>query len=378
MSWNKFMNKLSGQPDSYEKKNNYEFLETLGAGTFGLVKKAIYKPTNEEVAVKIILRKKVKGKEQTVINELELLRSLDHPHIVEFKDWFESQKKYYLVTQLCTGGELFDRILDVGQFTEVDACQCIRQVAEAIQYLHHRNIVHRDIKPENLLYETPDRNAPLRLADFGIAKQIASSDEKIMNAAGSLGYAAPEIFGNEGHGKPCDVWSLGVVLFTVLSGRSPFRAEDIDSFLDEVRPDWIIRFSPRYWKQVSKEAKVLVARMIQYDPEDRPTIDEVLADPWFHRHENKSSVDLLPLVREGLSARARWRVAIEKVRLTRRLKELHDDETEEADQKQVPKFLEIVRAAQRQKEIVDEDNHSRHSLSPPLSPSIQPPASPKQ
>ena len=170
------LNKLHGQPDSYDKKlvahdspdydqyaeyqnrrSRYQFGKTLGAGTYGIVREADC--PEGKVAVKIILKKNVKGNEQMVYDELEMLQRMKHPHIVRFHDWFESrvslyaaypgltkrrrQDKYYIVTQLATGGELFDRICEKGKFTEKDAAETIRQVLDAVNYLHHNNVVHR-------------------------------------------------------------------------------------------------------------------------------------------------------------------------------------------------------------------------------------------
>lgn len=159
------INKLSGQPDSYEKKYaplpclsplplrikadrsfvsraSYRFGRTLGAGTYGIVREAECASAGK-VAVKIILKKNVRGNEKMVYDELEMLQALDHPNIVHFVDWFESKDKFYIVTQLATGGELFDRICEYGKFTEKDASQTIAQVLDAVNYLHQRNIVHR-------------------------------------------------------------------------------------------------------------------------------------------------------------------------------------------------------------------------------------------
>jgi calcium/calmodulin-dependent protein kinase I len=135
------LNKLHGQPESYDRKARYRFGKTLGAGTYGIVREADC--PDGKVAVKIILKKNVKGNEQMVYDELEMLQKMKHPHIVRFHDWFESRDKYYIVTQLATGGELFDRICEKGKFTEKDAAETIRQVLDAVNYLHQNNVVHR-------------------------------------------------------------------------------------------------------------------------------------------------------------------------------------------------------------------------------------------
>lgn len=171
----KFINKLSGQPESYVNRTNYIFGRTLGAGSFGVVRQARKLSTNEDVAIKILLKKALQGNNvqlQMLYEELSILQKLSHPNIVSFKDWFESKDKFYIVTQLATGGELFDRILSRGKFTEVDAVEIIVQILGAVEYMHSKNVVHRDLKPENVLYVDKSENSPLVIADFGIAKQL--------------------------------------------------------------------------------------------------------------------------------------------------------------------------------------------------------------
>lgn len=327
----KLINKLSGQPASYARKEIYTFGRTLGAGSFGIVRYARDNATNEEVAVKIILKKALKGKEQFVIDELNLLQELHHPHIVGFRDWFESKDKFYLVTQLATGGELFDRIIQKGRFTEHDASLVIVQMLEALTYLHAKNIVHRDLKPENILYITPDENSNVVLADFGIAKRLQSSDEKLTSSAGSFGYAAPEvIMGN--HGKPCDIWSLGVITYTLLCGYSPFRSENVQDFIAEVKNNNAVIFHADYWRDVSKDARRFIIKALQFNPDNRPTADELLNDPWLVTiaAEHKEA-DLLPNLKQGFDAKAKFKQAIELVKLHNKIDKLKAIQTDDDD-----------------------------------------------
>lgn len=319
----KILNRLSGQPESYNRKSRYIFGRTLGAGSFGIVRYARDTDTGEDVAVKIIIKKALKGNEDFVIEELELLQELHHPHIVGFRDWFQSKDKFYIVTQLATGGELFERIVQQGRFTEHDASLVVIEMLEAIQYLHNKNIVHRDIKPENVLYLNKDQNSNIVLADFGIAKRLQSPEEKIILSAGSFGYAAPEVVKGKGHGKPCDIWSLGVVTYTLLCGYSPFRLENVADFIAEVRHNNAVIFHADYWRDVSKDARRFIIRALQYDPEVRATADQLLSDPWLisiaseHKH-----TDLLPTLKENFNARAKFRQAIDIVRLANKIKKL--------------------------------------------------------
>ncbi|PRT57006.1 Calcium/calmodulin-dependent protein kinase [Wickerhamiella sorbophila] len=354
MTLSSLLNKVASRPASYHKKANYEFGDAMGAGAFGVVRRARNIKTNEDVAIKVILRSRVKGKEDEIMSELELLKQLHHPHIVTLKDYFESRDKIYIVTQLCTGGELFDRICEQGSFTEKAAAKMFREIADAVQYLHHSNIVHRDIKPENLLFESKDPESELVLCDFGIARPLHEPDELITSSAGSLGYAAPEIFSSYGHGKPCDVWSLGVVLFTILSGYSPFQAETPQDFMSEVHPGFTVKFHTRYWKDVSDDAKDLIRQMLQFRPEKRPTIDEVLQHKWVTGAS--SELNLLPGIKPGLSSRARWRLAFERVRLAKRIRDLGLEDSDDERPKPMLKFHEVVLAAQRNKDLLTEES----------------------
>ncbi|KAL6449864.1 CMK2 Calcium/calmodulin-dependent protein kinase II [Candida maltosa Xu316] len=321
----KIFNKLSGQPESYARKQNYTFGKTLGAGSFGIVRYARDNLTNEEVAVKIILKKALKGNESMIIDEMQLLEQLNNPHIVGFRDWFE-------ITQLATGGELFDRIVQKGKFTEHDASLVVIQMLEALEYLHNKDIVHRDIKPENILYLTQADDSPVVLADFGIAKRLQNSNEKLTSSAGSFGYAAPEVILGNGHGKPCDIWSLGVVTYTLLCGYSPFRSENVQDFINEVKHNNAVIFHADYWKDVSKDARRFIIKALQFNPDNRPTATELLNDPWLVSiARDYKEKDLLPNLKQGFDAKQKFRQAIELVKLNNRIKKLKEWQTDEDD-----------------------------------------------
>ncbi|KAK3341759.1 calcium/calmodulin-dependent protein kinase [Lasiosphaeria hispida] len=342
------LNRLHGQPESYDKKcassnsplplpaltrpgatrAKYRFGRTLGAGTYGIVREA--DGPDGRVAVKIILKKNVRGNEQMVLDELDLLQRLKHPHIVKFVDWFESRDKYYIVTELATGGELFDRICEQGKFTEKDASQTIKQVLGAVDYLHRNNVVHRDLKPENLLYLTKAADSDLVLADFGIAKMLDTKDEVLTTMAGSFGYAAPEVMLKQGHGKPVDMWSLGVITYTLLCGYSPFRSENLQDLIDECSSAQVI-FHERYWKDVSDDAKDFIHKLLHPVPEERWSSERALAHPWLSG-ENATDHNLLPEIKAYLT-KARLRRGIEMVKLANRIEALkmQEDDPENSD-----------------------------------------------
>jgi len=371
MSFSGMLNRLHGQPDSYDKKSKYKFGRALGAGTYGVVREADG-PTGK-VAVKIILKKNVKDNEKMVYDELDMLQRLRHPHIVQFVDWFESRDKFYIVTQLATGGELFDRICQQGRFTERDASQTINQILGAVDYLHKNNVVHRDLKPENLLYVTQDTDSDLVLADFGIAKTLDSKEEALTTMAGSFGYAAPEVMQRKGHGKPVDMWSMGVITYTLLCGYSPFRSETLHDLLQECMSGSVV-FHERYWKDVSDDAKDFILCLLVPNPDQRWTSEQALGHIWLSG-QNATDHDLLPDIRSGMEARARLKRAILLVGLQKRIARLkkQEEDTEGTEMAEAeaqlagvslglppaPKkpgaaFLEIAMAAKRENDIKKE------------------------
>ena len=240
---------------------------------------------------------------------------------------------------------MFDRICEYGKFTEKDASNTIRQVLDAVDYLHYNNVVHRgmpsslnaqvavlnllaDLKPENLLYLTKDPQSQLVLADFGIAKMLDTSDEVLTTMAGSFGYAAPEVMLKRGHGKPVDMWSLGVITYTLLCGYSPFRSENLPDLIEECKQGRIV-FHDRYWRDVSKEAKDFINRLLQPDPNRRATSEEALQDIWIVG-DTATDHNILPELRAYM-AKARLRRGIEIIKLANRIEQLKIKEDEEED-----------------------------------------------
>ncbi|PIA18853.1 serine-threonine protein kinase [Coemansia reversa NRRL 1564] len=312
---------LSQQPESYERKHYYTFGRVLGAGTFGEVREAVFNPDGRRVAVKVIKKTALNGDEQMVLKEIDIVRHLHHPHIVQLLDWFESKDKYYLVFQLCTGGELFNKISEYGRFTEEDAVKLIRCGFESIAYLHSHNIVHRDIKPENLIFLDETENAPLMLADFGIARIMKSDDEVLNTLCGSFGYAAPEILLRLGHGKPVDIWSMGVVTFSSLCGYSPFwQYNDPRSLIMAMQSD-NVEFDERFWWGISDHAKDFIRRCLCANQHDRMTAEQALQHPWLSG-EHVSTRDLLPDVLHNFNARATLRRAVLKIQAVNRMRRL--------------------------------------------------------
>ncbi|KAK3806222.1 MAG: calcium/calmodulin-dependent protein kinase-like protein [Linnemannia elongata] len=314
------------QPPSYERKKHYEFGRDLGTGTYGTVKKARALDTGNDVAVKIILKKTVKGHEDMVEKEIGVLKNLSHPNIVNFLDWFESRDKYYLVFDLASGGELFDRICEKGAFTENNAATIMKEVIEAIEYLHSKNVVHRDLKPENLLYKDESEDSKLMIVDFGISKTMESEDQVLTTMCGSYGYAAPEVLLRRGHGKPVDMWSIGIITYTLLCGYAPFQAENDQQLVAEIARCNVI-FHQRYWKDVSVEARDFIKCLLRAHPEKRLTATEALQHKWITT-ETGNNADLLDNVKEGFNAKRMFKKTIRAVAAANRLRSMTRSNTE--------------------------------------------------
>ncbi|KFZ11649.1 hypothetical protein V502_07467, partial [Pseudogymnoascus sp. VKM F-4520 (FW-2644)] len=305
---------------------HYKTGKTLGAGSYSVVKECVHIDTGRYYAAKVINKRLMAGREHMVRNEIAVLKrvSMGHRNILTLVDYFETQNNLYLVTDLALGGELFDRICRKGNYYESDAASLILATLSAVAYLHAHGIVHRDLKPENLLFRTPEDNADLLIADFGLSRIMDDEHFHVLTTTcGTPGYMAPEIFKKAGHGKPVDVWAIGVITYFLLCGYTPF---DRDSNLEEMQAILIAdyRFEPpAFWRGVSDSAKDFVSRCLTVDPSARPTAQEALAHPFLaaRPEEQGEQSDLLPTVRKNFNARRTLHAAIDTVRAINKLRE---------------------------------------------------------
>lgn len=219
-------------------EDKYLIKELLGTGAFSEVRLCEHRETGQAYAVKIIDKKALKGKEDSLENEIRVLRRFSarrneneadktwftHPNIVQLFETYEDKSKVYLIMELVTGGELFDRIVEKGSYTEKDASNLIRQVLEAVDYMHEQGVVHRDLKPENLLYYSSSEDSKIMISDFGLSKMEDSGF--MATACGTPGYVAPEVLAQKPYGKAVDVWSIGVISYILLCGYPPFYDEN--------------------------------------------------------------------------------------------------------------------------------------------------------
>eukprot|EP00922_Rhytidocystis_sp_ex-Travisia-forbesii_P049193 GHVS01073262.1.p1 GENE.GHVS01073262.1~~GHVS01073262.1.p1 ORF type:complete len:640 (-),score=81.16 GHVS01073262.1:387-2306(-) len=269
----------------------------LGQGTYGSVCRAINKSTKSVKAVKTIAKSKVKNVER-FRQEIAIMKSLDHPNILKLHETFEDHKNIYLVLELCKGGELFDRIIDEGYFSEMSAGVLMRHILSALYYCHEHNIVHRDLKPENFLFLDKTKDSPLKIIDFGLA---ARCDDKtiLTTKAGTPYYVAPQVLQGKYTNK-CDLWSAGVIMYILLCGYPPFHGENDAEILQKVKAGKY-SFNEADWKNVSMEAKDLMRHLLVYNPDERYTAEQALGHPWIRHYSTKSNPSAdMPLNKEIL------------------------------------------------------------------------------
>ena len=231
--------------------------KTLGSGAFGTVRLAIHKATKQTRAVKVL--KKAEQDMEALLKEVEILSKLSHPNIMQIYEVFNDKTNFYIVSEFCQGGELFDQISKKGNFSENDAAKIMKQVLSAITYSHQNNIVHRDLKPENILLEDKSSDLVVKIIDWGCAMSF-KKNEKMHNADGTPYYIAPEVLeGN--YDEKCDVWSCGVILYIMLCGYPPFNGETDDEILQAVKKG-TFDFPKEEWGTVSQDAKDLINKML--------------------------------------------------------------------------------------------------------------------
>jgi len=307
----------------------YTFGKPLGQpGQFGRANLVTSKTTGKEYAVKIIAKAKFARHPESLEQfrlEIDIMKKLHHPNIVTFHEVFEDRDNVYIVMELCRGGELFDAIQARGTYSEEDAASLIRQMAQALAFIHRNGVAHCDLKPDNFLFESNKPDSPIKVIDFGLSKHVKHR-HFFDKFCGTPYYVAPEVLDGK-YNEACDMWSLGVVMFVMLYGYPPFYADpkkygkDADNqifrlikkgFDPTIRPGYGAHF-PAALDSVSANAKDLIAKLLK-PSQTRLTAEEALSHPWLRGEASTSPLD--PLVIKGLktfSGSCRFREAVLRI-----------------------------------------------------------------
>ncbi|KAL4203266.1 hypothetical protein AMTRI_Chr01g103130 [Amborella trichopoda] len=291
--------------------DDYEVDEVLGRGGFSVVRKGVSKDNGSktEVAIKTLKRigslplgnsrnqstrfgkaasglptwKQVAISDALLTNEILVMRKIvedvsPHPNVIHLYDVYEDQGGVHLILELCSGGELFDRIVAQARYTEAGAAAVVRQIASGLGGLHQANIVHRDLKPENCLFLNKSEDSPLKIMDFGLSS-VENFTDPIVGLFGSIDYVSPEALSQRRVSAASDMWSLGVILYILLSGYPPFHVTSNKEKLRLILAG-DFSFDEHTWKTISPSAKQLISDLLAVDPHRRPTAKELLLHPW--------------------------------------------------------------------------------------------------
>jgi len=260
--------------------NDYNFKKMVGKGAFGTVTIAEHKTLKHTRAVKKIPKTVIdKDEMEEMIShkEFEMLRAIDHPHVLRVYEMYEDDVACYIVTEMMEGGELYDRVIELDFMAEDHAREITQQLVTAVATLHAADVVHRDIKPENILLHSQDGHPFIKLCDFGFA--CVQPKEGMNEAIGTPYYVAPEVLSGKRYDKKCDVWSVGVVVYVMLSGRTPFNAENLAGIAKEIKN---CRYTFKYpeFEKASKESMEFIRTCLQVNPEVRPSMEGLMQVEW--------------------------------------------------------------------------------------------------
>ena len=280
---NVFVTKGGRKPDEVYIKE-----KTLGSGSFGTVYLVKHKQLHRYFAMKAIKKtSKSKVDEEGLMNEINILRKMDHPNILKITDFYSQKNEYDIITEYCQEGELFNEIKQYAPFNETITGHYMKQILTAVCYCHGMNIVHRDLKPENILIVKRAKNGchPIKIIDFGTAK-VFSKEKSEHLLIGSAYYIAPEVL-SRNYTEKCDIWSCGVIMYILLTGRPPFFGNTDSEIMYRIK-------SGKYdltkypWSVVSKEAKDLIKALLQPNPNMRLSAEQALKHPWFSSKKVKA------------------------------------------------------------------------------------------
>jgi len=259
---------------------------SLGEGGFGMVSKATHKVSKMRHAVKFLPKERTDAKDFG--NELLICASMDHPNIVKVYDIFEDQRAYYLVMELCAGGELFQMLCDCMRFSEAQAATIMRQVLGGVRYMHAQGVCHRDLKPENFLLhdKVPIEQCIVKIIDFGLSCKFTPG-QPMTERQGTLYYIAPEVLSGS-YDQACDIWSCGVIMYILLSGYPPFGGNTDEEVIASVRSG-NFQFHKEFWSEISEDAKDLIKWQLQFKPKHRCSAKQAMDHIWIKDQAPKAT-----------------------------------------------------------------------------------------
>ena len=290
---NKWLNKMKEIIKNFDFDDYYELKENLGEGDFAVVQKCIKKSNGKIFAVKKVLKKKIKYRDLIIMEgESSILKLIHHPNLVELIDYFESEDKIFMVMDYLEGGDLIKFICDHEPMTNVPEktiAKIIYRIGKAIQYLHNYGMVHRDLKPENIVFGKDGDINSLKIIDFGLTVTLGY-EETVNDLMGTVTYLAPEVYTNKPYDFKVDVWSIGVILYYLLSGILPFDDENLN---DELIGKKIVfsnhEFAKEFFEGRSRMVINLIEKCLEKNPEKRIDINEFLNDDWFVQNQIKKT-----------------------------------------------------------------------------------------
>jgi calcium-dependent protein kinase len=258
----------------------YIFQEQIGTGYYGTVKVAVPKiDQNKKYACKSIDKLILSNNRiKSLIKEIETLSMLDHPNVIKYYETYNDNRYFHIVMELCSGGDLFDNITKRKYFSEKEACHIIYKLLSAILHCHSLGIVHRDLKPENILYESKSKLSEVKIIDFGLSQQSITDDD-LNSIVGSPFYVAPEVLDGKYDSK-CDLWSIGVITYCLLSGTPPFFSKDKEALFKMIRKD-SVKFNKKIWESTSEQAKDFIKYILNKNHKKRPNARKALQHKWF-------------------------------------------------------------------------------------------------
>ncbi|XP_030070008.1 MAP/microtubule affinity-regulating kinase 3 isoform X1 [Microcaecilia unicolor] len=300
-SGSRCVNSVASCADEQPHIGNYRLLKTIGKGNFAKVKLARHILTGREVAIKIIDKTQLNPTSlQKLFREVKIMKILNHPNIVKLFEVIETEKTLYLIMEYASGGEVFDYLVAHGRMKEKEARAKFRQIVSAVQYCHQKRIVHRDLKAENLLL---DADMNIKIADFGFSNEFTVGN-KLDTFCGSPPYAAPELFqGKKYDGPEVDVWSLGVILYTLVSGSLPFDGQNLKELRERV-----LRGKYRIPFYMSTDCENLLKRFLVLNPIKRGTLEQIMKDRWINAGYEED--ELKPFVEPDLDISDQKRIDV--------------------------------------------------------------------